>query len=140
MKQAISPEDLAVTQMLNAFQRDGRAILEQLLPSLHQPKGCPDAMVEGWGDVHAGRSGASTVTLVSAKCAPPDDRKKLLAQIHLGRDADQAWTATISVVSSPDTTCAWPPPGAEIDWWVTQREHIRTRIAQYRRPAKVAAL
>ena len=44
----ISPEDLAVTQMLNAFQREGRAILEQLLPSLHQPKGCSDAMVEGY--------------------------------------------------------------------------------------------
>jgi len=140
MKQVMTPEDLAVTQMLNAFQREGRATLEQLLPSLRQPKGCPDAMVEGWGDVKAGRTGASTVTLVSAKCALPEDRKKLLAQIHLGRDADQAWTATVSVVSSPDTAFAWPPPGAEIEWWATQREHIRTRIAQHRKPAKVVAL
>lgn len=140
MKPAISAEDQAVTQMLNGFQRSGRAMLEQLLPSLHQPKACPDAMVEGWGDVHAGRTGASTVTLVSAKCALPDDRAKLLARLRLGRGADQAWTVTVSVVASPDAEVAWPPPGAEIDWWAAQREHIRARIAEHRRPARPIAL
>jgi hypothetical protein len=129
----------AETQMLNAFQREGRAMLEQLLPSLHQPKGCPDAMVEGWGDVHAGRSGASTVTLVSAKCALPEDRK-LLARLHLGRGVDQAWRVTVSVVASPDADVTWPPPGLEVEWWAAQREHIRSRIAEHRKPAKKPAL
>jgi len=140
MKQAISAEDQVVTRMLNAFQRDGRAMLEQLLPLLHQPKGCPDAMVEGWGDVHAGRTGASTVTLISAKCAQADDRKKLLARLRLGRGDDQAWTATVSIVTTPDASFAWPPPGAEVDWWAEQREHIRARIALHRRPARAIAL
>lgn len=136
MKPEQSAEDQAITQMLNAFQRSGRVMLEQLLPLLHRPKGCPDAMVDGWGDVHAGRTGASTVTLVSAKCAPPEDRTKRLARLHLGRGADQAWTATVSVVGSPDAEVAWPPPGAEIDWWAAQREHIRERIAKHRQPAR----
>jgi hypothetical protein len=140
VRQVPSAEDHAVTQMLNAFQRDGRAMLEGLLPLLHRPKGCPDALVEGWGDVHAGRSGASTVTLVSAKCAPAADRMKLLARLRLGRGDDQAWTATVSVVTSPDAAFAWPPPGAENDWWAAQREHIRTRIAMHRRPARTTAL
>jgi hypothetical protein len=140
VREAIRAEDHAVTQMLNAFQREGRAMLEELLPLLHQPKGCPDAVVEGWGDVHAGRSGASTVTLVSAKCAPAEDRMKLLARLRLGRGDDQAWMATVSVVSSPDAAFAWPPPGAEVEWWAAQRDHIRTRIAQHRKPAKIVAL
>lgn len=130
----IDADDRGVTQMLNNFQRAGRAMLEQLLPSLHHPKECPDAIVEGWGDVHAGRTGASTITLVSAKCAPADDPKKLLARLRLGRDADQIWTATVSAVASPDTRTLWPPPGAEIDWWTAQRDHIRSRIAGHRHP------
>ncbi|HEY3218598.1 MAG TPA: hypothetical protein VGK15_05890 [Candidatus Limnocylindria bacterium] len=120
--------------MLNAFQRAGRAMLEQLLPSLHHPKECPDAMVDGWGDVHAGRSGATTVTLVSAKCALADDPKKFLARLRLGRDADQTWRATVSIVASPDAQTLWPPPGAEIDWWTAQSAEIRSRIAQHRHP------
>ena len=140
MKPVNEADDHAVTQMLNAFQNSGRLMLEQLLPSLHQPKGCPDAVVDGWGDVEAGRSGASTVTIVSAKCAPPDDRKKPLARLHLGRGAGQAWIATVSVLSAPDREVAWPPPGVETDWWAEQREHIRAGIAQHRRPTKVVAL
>jgi hypothetical protein len=128
-------DDVAVTLMLNSFQRAGRAMLEQLLPTLHYPKECPDAQVDGWGDVHAGRTGASTVTLVSTKCAPIDDKAKLLARLHLGRGADQMWKATVSVVASPDAQTAWPPPGAEIDWWAAQSKHIRSRITQHRHPA-----
>ena len=134
MRPAIDADDHEVTKMLNAFQRAGRAMLEQLLPSLHHPKECPDAMVDGWGVVHAGRSGASTVTLVSAKCALADDTTKLLARLRLGRDADQIWRATVSVVASPDAQIAWPPPGGEIDWWSAQSKHIRSRIAQHRHP------
>lgn len=134
MTPAGDANDRAVTQMLNGFQRAGRAMLEQLLPSLHHPKECPDAMVDGWGDVHGGRTHASTVTLVSAKCAHEGDRMKLLARLRLGRDDDQIWRATVSVVASPDTQIAWPPPGAEIDWWTAQSTHIRSRIAQHRHP------
>lgn len=136
MKPAIDADDLAVTQMLNGFQRAGRAMLEELLPSLHHPKECPDAIVEGWGDLSAGRSGASTVTLVSAKCAQSDDRAKLVARLRLGRDGDQAWQATVWVVAGADTQVPWPPPGLESDWWAAQREHIRARIAEHRHPAK----
>jgi hypothetical protein len=136
MRPALDAEDRATTQMLNAFQRAGRAALEELLPSLHHPKECPDAVVEGWGDVQGGRTGASTVTLVSSKCALADDRMKLLACLRLGRDADQIWTATVSVVASPDARTGWPPPGAESEWWTAQRDHIRARIAQHRHPPK----
>ncbi len=128
-------DDVAVTLMLNNFQRAGRAMLEQLLPTLHHPKECPDAQVDGWGDVHAGRTGASTVTLVSTKCAPIDDKAKLLARLHLGRGADQMWKATVSVVASPDAQTEWPPAGPEIDWWAAQSKHIRSQIALHRHPA-----
>jgi hypothetical protein len=134
MKQpTVDADDRAVTLMLNNFQRAGRAMLEQLLPTLHHPKQCPDAAVDGWGDVHAGRTGASTVTLVSAKCAP-DEAKKLLACLRLGRGADQMWKATVSVIASQDAETAWPPSGPEIDWWAAQSKHIRARIAEHRHP------
>ena len=129
-------DELAITRMLNAFQRDGRAMLELLLPALHHHSQCPDAVVEGWGDVHAGSNGASTVTLVSKKCAVPDDRKKPLARLRLERDADHVWMATVSVVASVDAQSAWPPPGPEDEWWTAQRDHIRARIWEHRHPPK----
>jgi hypothetical protein len=136
MTATTASDDAAVTRMLNAFQRDGRAMLEQLLPALHHPKQCPDAMVDGWGDVQAGRNGASTVTLVSQKCAQPDDRTRLLARLRLERDAGGAWMVTVSVIASDDARSPWPPRGLEDDWWSVQRDHIRARISAHRHPVK----
>jgi hypothetical protein len=134
MRTTIDADDQAVTQMLNAFQRAGRAMFEQLLPVLHHPKECPDATIDGWGDVQAGRSGASTVRLLSDKCAQADDRTKLLARLRLERGDDQVWMATVSLVASPDARTPWPPPGLEIDWWSAQRERIRAYLKEYRHP------
>jgi hypothetical protein len=124
----------AETQLLNGFQHAGRAMLEELLPVLHHPKECPDAMVDGWGDLRSGRSGASTVRLLSVKCAQPDDRTRLLARLRLERDAAQRWMVTVSLVASADTRTAWPPPGTESEWWSAQREHIRAYLKAYRHP------
>jgi len=124
----------AETQLLNAFQRAGRSMLEELLPVLHHPKECPDALVDGWGDVRSGRSGASTVRLLSVKCAQPDDRTRLLARLRLERDDDQRWTVTVSLVASADTSTAWPPPAPESDWWSAQRDLIRAHLKAHRHP------
>src|SRR5947209_242494 len=42
--------DVEATRILNGFQRDARAMLEQLLPSLRHRGFYPDASVDGWGD------------------------------------------------------------------------------------------
>jgi hypothetical protein len=136
MKTSVDTGGQADTQMLNAFQHAGRAMLEELLPVLHHPKECPDAMVDGWGDLHAGRSGASTVRLLSVKCALPDDKTRVLARLRLERGDDHAWTVTVSLVAAPEARTVWPPPGLESDWWSAQRELIRARLKEYRHPPK----
>jgi hypothetical protein len=86
--------------------------------------------------VRSGRSGASTVRLLSVKCAQPDDKTRLLARLRLERDDDRAWIVTVSLAASPDTRSPWPPPGPESEWWSAQRDHIRAYLKEYRHPPK----
>ena len=120
------------TQILNSFQRDARAALEQLLPFLHRPGLYPDAMVDGWGDSRGGRGTASTVVLMSPKgLRPPDQRTKELVKLRLEVSPAGEWTAIVSVVARSDERMAWPP-AAEAAWWDAAREMLRTRIVEHR--------
>lgn len=129
---AVSPAiaDEAMT-ILNTFQRDARAALEQLLPFLHSPRLYPDAFVEGWGDLRGGRAAASTVVLMSPKPLRPPERTKQLGRVRLEVSDRGEWIASVSVVAQPEERCAWPP-AAEAAWWLALREKLRTGIVEYR--------
>ncbi len=129
---AVSPAiDDGATTILNGFQRDARAVFERLLPTIHSPRLYPDAFVEGWGDLRAGRPTASTVVILSPKAVKPPESTKQLARLRLEVTDRGEWTAVVSVVAQPDERCAWPP-AAEAAWWVALREKLRTGIAGYR--------
>ncbi len=119
------------TKILNAFQRDARAALEQLLPFLHGRGLYPDAFVEGWGDVRAGRPARSTVVLISPKAARPPERMKQLGSLRLEVSDRAVLTAIVSIVAQPDERYAWPPV-SEATWWVDLRERFRTQVLRYR--------
>lgn len=123
--------DDAAATILNTFQRDGRAVLEQLLPFVHGARLYPDAFVEGWGDLRGGRATASTVVLLSPKAVKPPESTKQLARLRLAVTERGEWTATVSVVAEADERCAWPPV-AEAGWWIALRERLRTGIVGYR--------
>lgn len=122
--------DEEATRVLNSFQRDARAMLEQLLPALRQRGLYPDASVDGWGDSRGGRGIASTVVLTSPKWLKPTDRTKQLARLRLQLSESNAWTVIVSVVAQPDQLHAWPP-SAEAEWWTELRERIRAQIMEY---------
>lgn len=117
--------------VLNTFQRDARAVLEQLLPVLHSPHLYPDAFVEGWGDVRGGRATSSTVVLLSPKAVKPPESTKELARLRLEVTDRGEWSAMVSVVAQPDDRCAWPP-AAEAAWWIALRDKLKTGIVRYR--------
>lgn len=119
-------------RILDAFQRDARAALEQLLPFLHRPGLYPDALVEGWGDLRGGRPTASTVILVSPKASKPPERTKELGRLRLEVSDQSEWTAIVTVAGQPDERCAWPPV-AEAAWWVDLPEKLRAQLLEYRR-------
>ena len=124
--------DHEATRILNRFQRDARAALEQLLPYLHKPGLYPDALVDGWGDSRGGRGTASTVVLLSPKgLRPPDHKTKQLGRLRLELGGAGEWTAIVSVVAQPDERCIWPPPSEEA-WWDSLRDRFRTQILGYR--------
>lgn len=127
----VSPVTDDATRILNAFQRDARAALEQLLPFLHGRGLYPDAFVDGWGDRRGGRAAASTVVLVSPKAARPPERLKQLGSLRLEVSDRAVWSAIVSVVAQPDERYAWPP-AAEDAWWVALREKFRTQVLEYR--------
>lgn len=129
---AVSPviDDGAVT-ILNTFQRDARAVLEQLLPIVHGPRLYPDAFVEGWGDLRGGRATSSTVVLLSPKAVKPPESTKQLARLRLEVTDGGEWSAIVSVVAQPDDRCTWPP-AAETAWWIALRERLRAGIVGYR--------
>ena len=118
------------TRILNSFQRDARAALEELLPFLHRPGLYPDAMVDGWGDSRRGRGTASTVVLMSPKGLKPPDKTKQLGRLRLELGGAGEWTAIVSVVAQPDQRCVWPPP-SEAAWWNALQEKFRTQIIEY---------
>ncbi len=117
--------------ILNTFQRDARAVLEQLLPILHDPRLYPDAFVEGWGDLRGGRATSSTVVLLSPKAVKPPESTKELARLRLEVSDLGEWSAIVSVVAQADDRCAWPP-AAEAAWWIALRDKLRTGIVGYR--------
>lgn len=122
--------DEEATRILNAFQRDARAMLEYLLPTLRQRGLYPEASVDGWGDSREGRGTASTVVLTSPKWLKPTDRTKQLARLRLQVSESHTWAVIVSVVAQPDQLHSWPPP-AEADWWTDLRERIRVQIMEY---------
>lgn len=129
--------DADTTRVLNAFQRDARAALEELLPFLHRPGLYPDVFVDGWGDARAGRGTASTVALVSPKALRPPDRTKELGRVRLEVGDPGEWTAIVSVVAHPDERHAWPPV-AEDAWWSAVGETLRTGILEFHGPVRQA--
>jgi hypothetical protein len=122
--------DEEATRVLNAFQRDARAMLEHLLPALRQRGLYPEASVDGWGDSRGGRGTASTVVLTSPKWLKPTDRTKQLARLRLQLSETNTWAVIVSVVAQPDRLQAWPPAD-ETSWWTATRELIRTQIMEY---------
>lgn len=122
--------DVEATRILNGFQRDARAMLEQLLPSLRHRGFYPDASVDGWGDSRGGRGTASTVVMTSPKWLKPLDKTKQLARLRLELSESGQWTALVCVVAQPDQTYPWPPT-SEADWWTDLRERIRAQIIEY---------
>jgi hypothetical protein len=122
--------DEEATRILNGFQRDARAMLEQLLPTLRHRGLYPEASVDGWGDSRGGRGTASTVVLTSPKWLKPTDKTKQLARLRLQLSESDAWTVIVSVVAQPDQLHSWPP-SAEADWWTDLRELIRAQIMEY---------
>jgi hypothetical protein len=118
------------TRILNAFQRDARAMLEQLLPALRQRGLYPEASVDGWGDSRGGRGTASTVVLISPKWLKPLDRTKQLARLRLELSDSDKWTVIVSVVAQTDQRYPWPP-SADAEWWNELRERIRAQILEY---------
>jgi hypothetical protein len=125
-----SVSDQEVTRILNGFQRDARAMLEQLLPVLRNRGFYPEASVDGWGDSREGRGTASTVVLTSPKWLKPQDRTKQLARLRLELGGSNAWMVIVSVVAQPDQLQPWPP-AAEGEWWAELRERVRAQILEY---------
>lgn len=122
--------DEEATRVLNGFQRDARAMLEQLLPTLRHKGLYPEASVDGWGDSQGGRGTASTVVMTSPKWLKPTDRTKQLARLRLELSESDEWTVVVSVVAQPDARHPWPPT-AEAEWWTALRERIRAQILEY---------
>lgn len=122
--------DDEATRVLNGFQRDARAMLEQLLPALRQRGLYPEASVDGWGDSRGGRGTASTVVMTSPKWLKPLDKTKQLARLRLELSEPGGWTVIVSVVAQPDQRHAWPP-SIEAKWWTDVRERIRAQIMEY---------
>ncbi len=122
--------DEEATRVLNGFQRDARAMLEQLLPALRQRGLYPEASVDGWGDSRGGRGTASTVVMTSPKWLKPTDKTKQLARLRLQLSESDKWTVIISVVAQPDQLHPWPP-AADAEWWTDVRERIRAQIMEY---------
>ncbi len=122
--------DEEATRILNGFQRDARAMLEQLLPTLRHRGLYPDASVDGWGDSRGGRGTASTVVMTSPKWLKPTDRTKQLARVRLELSESGEWTVVVFVVAQPDQRYPWPPT-AEGTWWMDLRERIRVQIMEY---------
>jgi hypothetical protein len=128
---AVTPVgDGEATRILNAFQRDARAMLEHLLPALRQRGFYPEAMVDGWGDSRDGRGTASTVVLTSPKWLKPTDRTKQLARVRLELSNADEWSVIVSVVAQPDQRHEWLPT-TDGDWWTELRERIRAQILEY---------
>jgi hypothetical protein len=125
-----SVADEEATRVLNAFQRDARAMLEYLLPALRQRGLYPEASVDGWGDSRAGRGTASTVVLTSPKWLKPTDRTKQLARLRLQLSESNAWAVIVSVVAQPDQLHTWPQSDEAV-WWTALRERIREQIMEY---------
>jgi hypothetical protein len=122
--------DEEATRVLNAFQRDARAMLEYLLPTLRQRGLYPEALVDGWGDSRGGRGTASTVVLSSPKWLKPTDKTKQLARLRLQLSESNTWAVIVSVVAQPAQLYAWPPAD-ESAWWTELRELIRVQIMEY---------
>ena len=122
--------DAEATRVLNDFQRDARAMLEQLLPALRQLGFYPEASVDGWGDSRDGRGTASTVALVSPKWLKPTDRTKQLARVCLELSDTDEWSVVVSIVAQRDRLQRWSPSVDE-QWWTDLREHIRGGIRAY---------
>lgn len=122
--------DEEATRILNGFQRDARAMLEQLLPTLRNRGLYPEAFVDGWGDSRGGRGTASTVVMTSPKWLKPTDRTKQLARLRLEVSESSEWTVVVCVVAQPDQRYAWPPP-VETEWWSGLRERVRAQIMEY---------
>lgn len=128
---AVTPiADGEATRILNAFQRDARAMLEYLLPALRQRGLYPEAMVDGWGDSRDGRGTASTVVLTSPKWLKPTDRTKQLARVRLELSDSHQWSVIVSVVAQPDRRQEWLPT-MDGEWWAALRERIRAQILDY---------
>jgi hypothetical protein len=127
---AVSLPDGEATRILNRFQRDARAILEYLLPSLRQRGFYPEATVDGWGDSRGSRGTASTVVLASPKWLKPSDHTKQLASLRLERSESDDWTLVVSVVAQRERREPWTPP-VDAAWWTDLRERIRTQILEY---------
>ena len=122
--------DEEATRILNGFQRDARAMLEQLLPTLRHRGLYPEASVDGWGDSRGGRGTASTVVMTSPKWLKPTDRTKQLARLRLELSESNQWAVVVCVVAQPDQRYAWPP-SVETDWWTHLRERVRAQIMEY---------
>lgn len=118
------------TRILNGFQRDARAMLEHLLPSLRHRGFYPDASVDGWGDSRGGRGTASTVVMTSPKWLKPLDKTKQLARLRLELNESDEWTLVVCVVHQPDQRQLWPE-SADLKWWTDLRERIRAQILEY---------
>lgn len=128
---AVTPlADDEAARILNGFQRDARAMLEHLLPSLRQRGFYPEAVVDGWGDSRGGRGTASTVVLKSPKWLKPTGSTKQLASVRLELSDRDEWSLVVSVVAQPDRQHRWPPT-ADAQWWTELREHIRALIVEY---------
>lgn len=124
----LAPEE--ATRILNGFQRDARAMLEQLLPSLRNRGFYPDASVDGWGDSRGGRGTASTVVMTSPKWLKPLDKTKQLARLRLELSELDEWALVVCVVHQPDQREPWPA-SADPKWWTDLRERVRAQILEY---------
>jgi hypothetical protein len=122
--------DVEATRVLNGFQREARAMLEYLLPTLRQRGLYPEASVDGWGDSRGGRGTASTVVMTSPKWLKPTDRTKQLARLRLELSETHEWSVVVCVVSQPDARYKWPQSD-ETAWWLDLRERIRGQIMEY---------
>jgi hypothetical protein len=122
--------DVEATRILNGFQREARAMLEYLLPTLRQRGLYPEASVDGWGDSRGGRGTASTVVMTSPKWLKPTDRTKQLARLRLELSETHEWTVVVCVVAQPDRRYPWPQSDETV-WWLDLRERIRGQIMEY---------
>ena len=122
--------DADATRILNGFQRDARAMLEYLLPTLRHRGLYPEASVDGWGDSREGRGTASTVVLISPKWLKPTDKTKELARVRLELSDSNEWTLVVCVVAQPELRQRWHT-SADLEWWTDLREGIRRQILKY---------